>query len=107
MPLHEAHAVHKQNPGAAPGQVARGFHDRRPAAAIGRRGRIERGTAERRPFSRLGRNLLGQRHDDAELRALRQGNQTMILGDVNGDGVADFGLRLDAGLTLTRDAFLL
>ena len=42
-----------------------------------------------------------------QLRALRQGDQTMVLGDVNGDGVADFGLRLNTGLTLTDDAFLL
>ncbi|MDZ7908835.1 MAG: hypothetical protein U5N10_11855 [Gemmobacter sp.] len=41
------------------------------------------------------------------MRALRRGDQTMISGDVNGDGVADFGLRLDAGLTLTRDHRLL
>ena len=56
-------------------------------------------------FTFLGAAAFG--NEAGELRALRQGNQTMILGDVNGDGVADFGLRLDAGLTLTRDAFLL
>jgi serralysin len=42
-----------------------------------------------------------------QLRYEVANGRTVVSGDVNGDGVADFFIRLDGVLTLTADAFTL
>lgn len=72
MALDEADAVHQQDVGAALGKGFGRLRDCQAVAAIGRGGGIDRRAGERRPFPGLGGDLLGERHDDAELRILDQ-----------------------------------
>ncbi|WP_051000114.1 calcium-binding protein [Sinorhizobium fredii] len=42
-----------------------------------------------------------------DLRYVKQASDTYVYGDVNGDKVADFKIRLDEAVTLTKDYFIL
>jgi serralysin len=42
-----------------------------------------------------------------ELRVERSGGSTLVLGDTDGDGTADFALRLNGNVALTADDILL
>jgi Ca2+-binding RTX toxin-like protein len=45
--------------------------------------------------------------DGDELRIVSRGDNTFVMGDTNGDGKADFSIRLDGKISLTVDDFIL
>ena len=46
-------------------------------------------------------------HSAGQLHAFWQGGQTIVEGDTNGDGKADFSIALDGHLTLGAGDFIL
>ncbi|OJF91698.1 M10 family metallopeptidase C-terminal domain-containing protein [Pararhizobium antarcticum] len=56
-------------------------------------------------FSFIGKSAFTEKA--GELRYVKAASDTYIYGDVNGDGKADFSIRLDDAITLTKDQFIL
>ena len=56
-------------------------------------------------FSFIGSAIFS--HTAGELRAYQAAGQTWIQGDIDGDGVADFLIRIDGLHTLTASDFIL
>lgn len=63
------------------------------------------GTARNDAFTFIGGDAFGR--DAGELRAVKSASYTVVYGDVDGDGRADFAIKLDGALDLSAAAFIL